>query len=121
MIGIIGARTGDLLILEEEMRAVTSELIVTTDDGSKGRHGLVTDALKDIIEAGTVDRVIAIGPTIMMKFVAKTTEPHGIKTIVSLNPIMIDGTRHVWRMSGKYREKKQSLPVFTDPNLTDTR
>ena len=85
VIGIIGARTGDLLILEEEMRAVTNELIITTDDGSKGRHGLVTDALKDVIERGPVDRVIAIGPTIMMKFVAKTTEPYGIKTIVSLN------------------------------------
>ncbi len=93
VIGIIGARNADLLILEEEMRAVTHELIITTDDGSKGRHGLVTDALKEVIERGKpVDRVVAIGPTIMMKFVAKLTEPYGIKTIVSLNPIMIDGT-----------------------------
>lgn len=93
VIGIVGARTKDLIIFEEEMKAVCHRLIITTDDGSKGHHGLVTDVLKDILqESEKVDRVIAIGPTIMMKFVSKTTEPYGVKTIVSLNPIMIDAT-----------------------------
>lgn len=91
--GILGARSKDLLILEQEMASVTHQLLIATDDGSKGHHGLVTDVLKQVIaEDEKIDRVIAIGPTIMMKFVAKTTEPYGIKTIVSLNPIMIDGT-----------------------------
>lgn len=92
VIGIVGARTKDLLIFEEEMKAYTHRLIVTTDDGSKGIHGFVTDALKQVLESEKIDRVIAIGPTIMMKFVVKTTEPFGIPTIVSLNPIMIDAT-----------------------------
>ncbi len=93
VIGIVGARTKDLLIFEEEMKSVCHRLLITTDDGSKGHHGLVTDVLKQILEEGEkIDRVIAIGPTIMMKFVCKTTEPFGVKTIVSLNPIMIDAT-----------------------------
>jgi len=93
VIGIIGARTEDLLIFEEEMRAVSHRFSITTDDGSKGHHGLVTDVLKQVLEEKEkVDRVIAIGPTIMMKFICKTTEPFGVKTIVSLNPIMIDAT-----------------------------
>ncbi|HNR13361.1 MAG TPA: sulfide/dihydroorotate dehydrogenase-like FAD/NAD-binding protein [Thermodesulfobacteriota bacterium] len=93
VIGILGARSKDLLILEQEMASVTHRLLISTDDGSKGHKGLVTEVLKQVIEEGEkIDRVIAIGPTIMMKFVAKTTEPYGIKTIVSLNPIMIDGT-----------------------------
>jgi ferredoxin--NADP+ reductase len=75
------------------MEAATHKLIITTDDGTKGRHGLVTDPLKDILDSGEhIDRVIAIGPAIMMKFVCKTTEPYKIKTIVSLNPIMLDAT-----------------------------
>jgi len=93
VVGVIGARTKDLLIFEEEMEAVSHRLLVTTDDGSKGHHGLVTDVLKQELEGEEkVDRVIAIGPTVMMKFVSKTTEPFGVKTIVSLNPIMIDAT-----------------------------
>ncbi|MFH0811544.1 MAG: sulfide/dihydroorotate dehydrogenase-like FAD/NAD-binding protein [Pseudomonadota bacterium] len=93
VIGIVGARTKDLIIFEEEMKAVCHRLLVTTDDGSKGHHGLVTDVLKQVLEENEkVDRVIAIGPTIMMKFVCKTTERYGVKTIVSLNPIMIDAT-----------------------------
>ena len=92
VIGIIGARTKDLLIFEKEMSAVTHRFFITTDDGSKGHHGLVTDVLKKVLEEEKVDRVIAIGPTVMMKFVCKTTEPFGVKTIVSLNPIMIDAT-----------------------------
>lgn len=93
VIGIIGARTKDLLIFEKEMEAVSHRLLITTDDGSKGHHGLVTDVLKQELEGEEkVDRVIAIGPTVMMKFVSKTTEPFGVKTIVSLNPIMIDAT-----------------------------
>ncbi len=92
VITIMGARTKNLIFWEEELRSVSDRLIVTTDDGSYARKGLVTEPLKELLEAGGVDRVIAIGPSIMMKFSAKTTEPFGVKTIVSLNPIMVDGT-----------------------------
>jgi NAD(P)H-flavin reductase len=93
VISILGARTKDLLFWEDELRGASDELIVTTDDGSYGRKALVTEPLKELLESGnTIDRVIAIGPTVMMKFCAKTTEPFGVKTIVSLNPIMVDGT-----------------------------
>lgn len=90
---IIGFRSKDLLILEEEFRAVSDRLTIMTDDGSYGRKGVVTAPLAEAIEAGEkYDEVIAIGPLIMMKFVVATTKPHGIKTTVSMNPIMIDGT-----------------------------
>lgn len=90
---IIGFRSKDLLILEEEFRAVSDRLTVMTDDGSYGRQGVVTAPLAEAIEAGEkYDEVIAIGPLIMMKFVVATTRPHGIKTTVSMNPVMIDGT-----------------------------
>ncbi|MBQ5886991.1 MAG: sulfide/dihydroorotate dehydrogenase-like FAD/NAD-binding protein [Clostridia bacterium] len=90
---IIGFRSKDLLILEEEFRAVSDRLIIMTDDGSCGRQGVVTAPLAEAIEAGEkYDEVITIGPLIMMKFVVATTKPHGIKTTVSMNPIMIDGT-----------------------------
>ena len=90
---IMGARTKELVVMEEEMRAIAGDkLILMTDDGSSGRKGLVTEPLKELCEAGAVDEVIAIGPPIMMKFCAKTTEPYGVKTIASLNTIMIDGT-----------------------------
>ena len=90
---IAGFRSKDIVILEEEFQAACDHLYLTTDDGSYGERGLVTDKLKALIEAGNqYDVVIAIGPIIMMKFVCKTTEPYGIKTLVSLNPIMIDGT-----------------------------
>ncbi len=92
VISIMGARMKDLIFWEEELRRVSDQLIVTTDDGSYARKGLVTEPLKELLEAGGVERVIAIGPSIMMKFTAKTTEPFGVKTIVSLNPIMVDGT-----------------------------
>jgi len=93
VISILGARSKDLIFWEEELRSVSDQLIVTTDDGSYARKGLVTEPLKELVESdGKVDRVIAIGPSIMMKFCAKTTEPFGVKTIVSLNPIMVDGT-----------------------------
>lgn len=93
VISIIGARNVDLLILEKEMAAVSHEFHITTDDGSKGRKGLVTDLLKEYIEKGEkIDTVMAIGPVIMMKSVAEMTRPYGIHTIVSLNPIMVDGT-----------------------------
>ena len=93
VISILGARNKDLLFWEDELRSVSDQLIVTTDDGSYARKGLVTEPLKELLE-GTerINRVIAIGPSIMMKFCAKTTEPFGVKTIVSLNPIMVDGT-----------------------------
>ena len=90
---IMGARTKELFVMEEEMRAIAGDrLVLMTDDGSAGRKGLVTEPLKELCEAGAVDEVIAIGPPIMMKFCAKTTEPYGVKTIASLNTIMIDGT-----------------------------
>ena len=90
---IIGFRSKDLLILEEEFRAVSDRLTIMTDDGSYGRQGVVTAPLAEAIEAGEqYDEVITIGPLIMMKFVVATTKPHGIKTTVSMNPIMIDGT-----------------------------
>ena len=90
---IIGFRSKDLLILEEEFRAVSDRLTIMTDDGSYGRQGVVTAPLAEAIEAGEqYDEVITIGPVIMMKFVVATTKPHGIKTTVSMNPIMIDGT-----------------------------
>jgi len=92
VISIMGARSKDLIFWEEELRSVSDQLIVTTDDGSYARKGLVTEPLKEILEAGGVDRVFAIGPSIMMKFASLTTEPFGVKTIVSLNPIMVDGT-----------------------------
>jgi ferredoxin--NADP+ reductase len=92
VISIMGARNKNLIFWEKELGSTSDQLIVTTDDGSYGRKGLVTEPLKELLEAGGIDRVIAIGPSIMMKFAAKTTEPFGVKTIVSLNPIMVDGT-----------------------------
>jgi len=79
--------------LEDQMKAFSDELYITTDDGSKGHHGLVTDVLKQLIEKGVkIDLVVAIGPAIMMKVVAEVTRPYKIKTIASLNPIMVDAT-----------------------------
>jgi ferredoxin/flavodoxin---NADP+ reductase len=93
VVSIIGARNADLLIMEKEMRSVSDVLHVTTDDGSAGRKGLVVDPLKDMIAAGEkIDRVMAIGPMVMMRGVAEVTRPHHIHTLVSLNPIMVDGT-----------------------------
>ena len=93
VISIMGARSKSLLFWEYELGSVSDQLIVTTDDGSYARKGVVTEPLKELLEGGEkIDRVIAIGPSIMMKFCAKTTEPFGVKTIVSLNPIMVDGT-----------------------------
>lgn len=93
VISITGARRKDLLILEEQMRRVSNELLVTTDDGSYGEKGVVTDPLKRIIQEGKkIDVVVAVGPAIMMKYVCLVTKPFNIKTIVSLNSIMVDGT-----------------------------
>ncbi len=90
---ILGARTKDLLFWEDRLRRFSHEVAVTTDDGSYARKGLVTMPLKEILESGKkVDRVIAVGPSIMMKFCTLTTKPFGVKTIVSLNSIMVDGT-----------------------------
>lgn len=93
VISIIGARTKDLLILEEEMASVSDELLVATDDGSKGHHGFVTDVLKQLIDSGReIEQVIAIGPMVMMRAVSRVTEPYKLKTLVSVDPIMVDGT-----------------------------
>ena len=90
---IVGAKTKDLLILEKEMEAVAGNLYVTTDDGSYGRSGMVTQTITDLVNGGkTYDICVAIGPMIMMKFVCKLTKELNIPTIVSLNPIMVDGT-----------------------------
>jgi ferredoxin--NADP+ reductase len=93
IISILGARKKELLILEQEMRSVSDEVIVTSDDGSYGKKGFVTDALQELIRQGRkIDLVIAIGPAVMMKMVSKLTAAHQIPTIASLNTIMIDGT-----------------------------
>ena len=91
--GIIGFRNKDLVILEDEFRACCDELIIMSDDGSYGQKGVVTMPLEEKIKAGAnFDEVITIGPLIMMKFVVKTTKPYNVKTVVSMNPIMVDGT-----------------------------
>ena len=92
VIGIIGARNADLLILEDEMRKICDELYITTDDGSKGVHGFAADVLKKLLAERKIDRVWIIGPAIMMKVPSGATVPYGVKTYVSLNPIMVDGT-----------------------------
>lgn len=95
VISIIGARTAPLLFYEDEMRAASDEVIVTTDDGSLGAKGLVTDRLAEIISrtgASAIGEVFAVGPSVMMRAVAEATRPHKIRTTVSLNPIMVDGT-----------------------------
>ena len=90
---IIGARSAEHLILEDEIKARCRNLYITTDDGSKGHKGFVTDKVKELLESGErYDEVYAIGPMIMMKFVAAVTKEYGVKTMVSLNPIMVDGT-----------------------------
>ena len=90
---IAGFRSRDLVILEDEFRACSSKFVLMSDDGSAGEKGLVTDALKKLIESGEkYDEVITIGPLIMMKFVCKLTKEYGVKTVASMNPIMIDGT-----------------------------
>lgn len=91
-IGIVGARTKELVVLEDEMEQICDELYVTTDDGSYGFHGFVTQKLQELIDEGRqIDFVLAVGPLPMMRAVANLTRPYGIKTVVSLNPVMIDG------------------------------
>ena len=93
VVSILGARSKDLLIMEAELTAASDEVLICTDDGSYGRHGLVTDVLEDLIaDQGKPDLVVAIGPPIMMKFVSLLTKEHEIPTVASVNPIMIDGT-----------------------------
>ena len=92
VIAVIGARTKDLLILEDKMKAASHELHVCTDDGSYGHHGFVTDVLKEVLEKEDVKMVVGIGPVPMMKFVSKMTAQYHVKTLVSLNSIMVDGT-----------------------------
>ena len=90
---IVGFRNKDIVILEDEFKAASDRLFLMTDDGSYGEHGFVTVKLQELLEQGNqYDEVLAIGPIPMMKFVCKTTEPFGVKTVVSLNPIMVDGT-----------------------------
>ena len=92
VVAIVGARTAELLVLEDEVKQVSDELYISTDDGTKGRKGFVSDVLKMLIETGYVFNVVyAIGPSVMMRAVAETTRPFGIKTVVSLNSIMVDG------------------------------
>lgn len=109
VIGILGARTAELLILEEEMRRACHGIVVTTDDGSRGERGLVTTALARLLEAGhPVHRVVAIGPAIMMKAVAEVTRGQRIPTVVSLNTVMLDGTG----MCGGCRVEVAGKPRF---------
>ncbi len=108
-ISIIGGRSKEFVILEDEMKKVCDEVYPTTDDGSYGFHGFVTQKLKELIDSGTkIDFVLAIGPIPMMKAVADTTRPYGIKTVVSLNPIMVDGTG----MCGGCRATVDNKTVF---------
>ncbi len=89
---ILGSRSYDLLILEDKMKAVSDNFHICTDDGSMGHKGFVTDVLRDVLEQGDIDLVVAIGPIPMMKFCSAITKEYGVKTLVSLNPIMVDGT-----------------------------
>ena len=107
-ISIIGGRTKEFVILENEMRKVCDEVFVTTDDGSYGKHGFVTDQLKELIETRKIDFVLAIGPIPMMKAVADVTRDKGIQTVVSLNPVMVDGTG----MCGGCRASVDNKTVF---------
>ncbi|MEM2890682.1 MAG: sulfide/dihydroorotate dehydrogenase-like FAD/NAD-binding protein, partial [Candidatus Hadarchaeum sp.] len=93
VIGIIGARTKELLIMEDEMRKVTDKLLVTTDDGSYGQKGFVTGPLGEVLRSGeSIKKIWAIGPAVMMKAVCEITRPYGVETITSLNATMLDGT-----------------------------
>jgi ferredoxin--NADP+ reductase len=107
-ISIIGGRTKEFVILEDDMKKVCDEVFITTDDGSYGKHGFVTDQLKELIETRKIDFVLAIGPIPMMKAVADVTREKGIKTVVSLNPIMVDGTG----MCGGCRATVDNKTVF---------
>ena len=108
-ISIIGGRSKEFVILEDEMNKVCDEVYPTTDDGSYGYHGFVTQKLKELIDSGKkIDFVLAIGPIPMMKAVAETTRPYGIKTVVSLNPVMVDGTG----MCGGCRATVDNKTVF---------
>ncbi|MGE5354458.1 MAG: sulfide/dihydroorotate dehydrogenase-like FAD/NAD-binding protein [Acidobacteriota bacterium] len=108
-ISIIGGRSKEFVILEDEMRKVCDEVYPTTDDGSYGYHGFVTQKLKELIDSGRkIDFVLAIGPIPMMRAIAETTRPYGIKTMVSLNPIMVDGTG----MCGGCRATVDNKTVF---------
>lgn len=108
-ISIIGGRNKELVILENEMRQVADQVYITTDDGSYGSKGLVTDKLKELIDSGEkIDFVLAIGPIPMMRAVAETTRPYGIQTVVSLNPVMVDGTG----MCGGCRATVDNKTVF---------
>ena len=114
---IVGFRNKDLVILEDEFSACSDKLTIMTDDGSYGTKGVVTAPLKTAIDSGeNYDEVITIGPLIMMKFVVATTKPAGVKTVVSMNPIMIDGTGMCGGWAGR-----QSSPVLTAPILTASR
>ena len=92
VISILGAKSADLLLLEKEIHALSDEFYIATDDGSKGHKGFVSDVLQQVIDKHTVDMVMTIGPIIMMKVVSNLTKKYNIKTLVSLNPIMVDGT-----------------------------
>lgn len=109
VISIIGGRSKEFVILEKELKEVSNEVYPTTDDGSYGFHGFVTQKLQELIDSGEkIDFVLAIGPIPMMKAVADVTRPHGIKTVVSLNPIMVDGTG----MCGGCRATVDNKTVF---------
>jgi ferredoxin--NADP+ reductase len=108
-ISIIGGRTKEFVILEKELKEVCDEVYPTTDDGSYGFHGFVTQKLQELIDSGKkIDFVLAIGPIPMMKAVAEVTRPHGIQTVVSLNPVMVDGTG----MCGGCRATVDNKTVF---------
>jgi ferredoxin--NADP+ reductase len=116
VISILGARSANLLFWEDKMRAVSDEVIITTDDGSKGEKGLVTDALKKLMNQRKLARCIAIGPLIMMKFVAEATRGK-LSTTVSLNPIMVDGTGMCGGCRFQTLSKKMKFACVDGPDV----
>ena len=115
---IVGFRNKDIVILEDEFRACADNLYLMTDDGSYGEHGFVTVKLQQLLESGRqYDEVLAIGPIPMMKFVSKTTEPFGVKTIVSLNPIMVDGTGMCGGCRLGHRRRRDQVCLRRRPRL----
>ena len=117
---VIGGRSREWVILEDELRA-QGEVVTCTDDGSYGRPGFVTEALADLCAAGGIDAVYAVGPVPMMRAVAELTRPYGIPTTVSLNAIMVDGTGMCGGCRVSRRRRRRATPAWTVPSSTATR
>ena len=121
VVSVLAARTKELIILEEQMRAVSDEVIIMTDDGSYGNKGLVTNGVEDVIKREKVDMCVTIGPAIMMKFVALLTQKYNVPTIASLNTIMVDGTGMCGACRGTLSTGRRNSFAWTGLNSTRTR